>query len=282
MSLFDDKKYPIMPIQKTILLLITAFLLLTASCSRNDDPEPQPPGRILALMYHRIVSGEPADLYERSAKEFESDLKYLKENNVKILSFCELGDISAGGEMPAGNSAIITFDDGNSSWYTIVRPLLLKYNMKATFFLWAYMIDHDSFITWDEVKDMSHYTLANGEKPFVFGSHSYSHSYLFRNKANYATDEEYNSFLDYEMRVSKELIEKYVPEDVDIFSLPYGDGAGQAEIIAAAQRNGYKFIRTSVWAAIENIPADLFQIPSLPILDSTPQSQIGEFLGIEE
>jgi len=116
----------------------------------------------------------------------------------------------------------------------------------------------------------------------VFGSHSYSHSYLFRNKANYATDAEYNSFLDYEMRVSKELIEKNVPEDVDIFSLPYGDGAGQAEIITAAQRNGYKFIRTSVWAAIENIPADLFQIPSLPILDSTPQSEIGEYLGIEE
>ena len=282
MSLFNDKKYQIMPLQKTILLLTTAFLLLTASCSKNDDPEPQPPGRILVLMYHRIVSGEPVDLYERSAKEFESDLKYLKDNNVKILSFSELDNISAGGEMPAGNSAIITFDDGNSSWYTIVRPLLLKYNMKATFFLWAYMIDHDSFITWDEVKDMSHYTLVNGERPFVFGSHSYSHSYLFRNKANYATDAEYNSFLDYEMRVSKELIEKYIPEDVDIFSLPYGDGAGKAEIIAAAQRNGYKFIRTSVWAAIENIPTDLFQIPSLPILDSTPQSEIGEFLGIEE
>lgn len=265
-----------------VLLLTAFFLLLATACSKDDDPEPQNPGKIVVLMYHRIVSSEPADLYERSAKDFESDLKYLKDNNVKILSFKELDEISKGGEMPLGNFAIITFDDGSSTWYTIVKPLLLKYKMKATFFLWAYIIGHDSFLTWEEVKDMSHYTLLNGEHPFVFGSHSYSHSYLFRNRANYATDAEYNSFLDYEMRVSKELIEQYVPGEVDIFSLPYGDGAGNTEIIAAAKRNGYHFIRTSVWAAIENLPADLFQIPSLPILDSTPQSLIGEYLGIEK
>jgi peptidoglycan/xylan/chitin deacetylase (PgdA/CDA1 family) len=274
------KKELAIPVQRILLLLAAVFLFLTFSCSKDDDPEPQEDGKILVLMYHRIVSGEPSDLYERSAKEFESDLKFLKENNVKILSFNELNNISAAGEMPAGNYAIITFDDGSSSWYTIVRPLLIKYNMKATFFLWAYMIGHDSFITWEEVKDMSHYTLAGGERPFMFGSHSYSHSYLLRNRADYATDTEYNSFLDYEMGVSKELIEQYVPGEIDIFSLPYGDGAGNAEIIAAAKRNGYKFIRTSVWAAIENVPADLFQIPALPILDSTPQSLIGEYIGL--
>lgn len=274
------KKDLIIPVHRFLLLLASVFLFLAFSCSKDDDPGLQDPGKIVVLMYHRIVSGEPADLYERSAKEFESDLKYLRENNINILSFSELNDISAGVKMPSGNSAIITFDDGSSSWYTIVKPLLIKYNMKATFFLWAYMIGHDSFITWEEIQDMSHYTLAGGERPFIFGSHSYSHSYLLRNRANYATDSEYNSFLDYEMRVSKELIEQYVPGEVDIFSLPYGDGAGNAEIIAAAKRNGYKFIRTSVWAAVDNVPADLFQIPALPILDSTPQSLIGEYLGL--
>lgn len=276
------KKNLTLPVHRFyILLLAAAFLFLGFGCSKEDDPEPQEPGKIIVLMYHRIVSGEPADLYERSAKEFESDLRYLRDHKIKILSFSELGDISAGGKMPSGNSAIITFDDGSSSWYTIAKPLLLKYKMKATFFLWVYMIGHDSFMTWEEVKDMSHYTLAGGERPFVFGSHSYSHSYLLRSRANYASDAGYNSFLDYEMGVSKELIKQYVPGEVDIFSLPYGDGAGNAEIIEAAKRNGYKFIRTSVWAAIENVPTDLFTIPSLPMLDSTPQSLIGEYLGIE-
>jgi peptidoglycan/xylan/chitin deacetylase (PgdA/CDA1 family) len=265
------------------MLLMAAGLLFPGfGCSKEDDPEPQEPGKIIVLMYHKIVRGEPADLYERSAKEFESDLRYLRDHNIKTLSFNELGEISAGGKMPAGNFAIITFDDGSSSWYTIVKPLLLKYKVKATFFLWAYMIGHDSFITWEEVKDMSHYTLAGGERPFIFGSHSYSHSYLLRNRENFASDAEYNSFLDYEMGVSKELIKQYVPGEVDVFSLPYGDGAGNEEIIAAAKRNHYKFIRTSIWAAIENVPTDLFKIPALPILDSTPQSLIGEYLDLEK
>jgi peptidoglycan/xylan/chitin deacetylase (PgdA/CDA1 family) len=267
-------------LRRIFTVVFTFFLILMTACSKENGPEPQEPGRILVLMYHRIVSGDPADLYERSVEEFEKDLVYLKENNVKILSFNDLEAISAAGEMPSGNSAIITFDDGSSSWYTLVKPLLVRFKMKATFFLWAHVIGQDSFITWEEVSDMSHYRLISGEYPFVFGSHSYSHSYLARNKQGFPTVEEYNSFLDYEMRVSKELIEQYVPGDVEIFSLPYGDGAGDPDIIAAAQRNGYKFIRTSVWSSIESSPIELFKIPSLPVLDSTPQSLIGEYLGI--
>ena len=91
-------------------------------------------------MYHRVVNGEATNLYERSIDKLEADLKYLNENKIKVLAFSDLETISASGSMPEGNSAIITFDDGDSSWYTLVRPLLLSYNMKATFFLWVYMM----------------------------------------------------------------------------------------------------------------------------------------------
>ncbi len=255
-------------------------LLILAGCSEKQDPEPTGEGKIIVLMYHRITGGEATNLYERSAENFENDLKYLKDNNIHVISFDDLEKIAAGGKLPAPYCAIITFDDGDSSWYSIVRPLLLKYKMKATFFLWAYIIGEDSFLTWEEVQDMAHYSLPGGERPFVFGSHSYSHTYLLQRKSGYTTAEEYNSFLDYEMRVSKELIEEYVPGLVDIFSLPYGDGAGNTDIIQAAQRNGYKFIRTSVWGTMETSDIDLYVIPSLPVLDSTESELIGEYLGI--
>jgi len=263
-------------------IIFWLFLVLPAlsGCSDKPDPEPTGEGKIIVLMYHRITEGEATNLYERSAANLENDLKYLKENNIQVISFDDLEKIAAGGKMPAGNCAIITFDDGDSSWYTIVRPLLLKYRMKATFFLWAYIIGKDSFLTWEEVQDMAHYSLPGGERPFTFGSHSYSHTYLLQRKSGFATGEEYNSFLDYEMRVSKELIEENVPGIVDVFSLPYGDGAGNTEIIQAAQRNGYRFIRTSVWGAIEPSEIDLYVIPSLPVLDSTEAELIGEYLGI--
>jgi peptidoglycan/xylan/chitin deacetylase (PgdA/CDA1 family) len=266
--------------RKLIILYIIIFTILLTGCSGKDEPEPAGNGKIIVLMYHRIVKGEASGLYERSIDNLEADLKYLNNNNIKILSFSDLETISTAGSMPEDNSAIITFDDGDSSWYTLVKPLLLKYNVKATFFLWTYMIGHDSFLTWDEVDDMSHYTLNGGEHPFTFGSHTYSHQYLLQSKDGFASDNEYNAFLDYELGQSKEIIEKHTPGSVSILSLPYGDGAGDPEIITAAQRNGYKFIRTSIWAAIENSGQNLFMIPSLPILDTTEPELIGHYLGL--
>jgi peptidoglycan/xylan/chitin deacetylase (PgdA/CDA1 family) len=258
---------------------LLCFLCITG-CSPENNPEPEAPGKIIVLMYHRIVKGETTNLYERSIENLEADLKYLNENNIKALSFSDLENISITGSMPEGNSAIITFDDGDSSWYTLVRPLLLSYEMKATFFLWTYMMGTDSFITWAEVEDMSHYTLIDGERPFIFGSHSYSHQYLLKKKDNFGSSAEYNAFLDYELGKSKEIIEEHTPGSVTILSLPYGDGAGDTEIISAAQRNGYKFIRTSIWEAIENSSQNLFVIPSLPILNSTKSELIGTYLGL--
>lgn len=266
--------------RKLIVLYTTIFIILLSGCSGKDEPEPVGNGKIIVLMYHRIVKGEASNLYERSIDNLEADLKYLKNNNIKILSFSDLESIIAAGSMPEDNSAIITFDDGDSSWYTLVRPLLLKYKVKATFFLWTYMIDHDSFLKWNEVEDMSHYTITGGEHPFTFGSHTYSHQYLLKSKNEFANTTEYNAFLDYELGQSKEIIEKHTPVSVSVLSLPYGDGAGDPEIIAAAQRNGYKFIRTSTWAVIENREQNLFMIPSLPILDTTQSELIGYYLGL--
>jgi len=256
------------------------LILLFAGCSRQDDAEPAGEGKIIVLMYHRIVKGEATNLYERSIENLEADLKYLKINNIKLLNFNDLESIVKAGTMPEENCAIITFDDGDSSWFTLVKPLLLKYHAKATFFLWTYMIGHDSFMTWNEVEDMGNYTLDGGERPFIFGSHTYSHTYLFQSKDGFADDTEYNAFLDYEMGISKQIIETHTPGSVSVLSLPYGDGAGDQEIIAAAQRNGYKFIRTSIWGAIEDSGMDLFEIPSLPILDSTEPELIGTYLGL--
>jgi len=65
---------------------------------------------------------------------------------------------------------------------------------------------------------------------------------------------------------------------VEVFALPYGDGAGDADIITAAQRNGYKFIRTSIYGTFDDPDADLFELPSLPILSGTQSDEIGYLL----
>ena len=262
-----------------ITFIVFTIILFTA-CSRQEDPVPPKEGKILVLMYHRIVKGEATDLYERSVLNFEADLKYLRANEINVLNFSNLEAATTSGKMPYGNSVIITFDDGDHSWYPLVKPLLLQYKMKATFFLWTHMIGQNSFLTWNEVEEMSRYTLDNGEKPFIFGSHTFSHAHLLQDKSDFGNMDEYNSFLDYELRESKELIESHVPGEVTGLSLPFGDGAGDPDIISGAKRNGYKYIRTSKWEVISNPAINLYAVPSLPILDTTRSELIGYYLNL--
>jgi peptidoglycan/xylan/chitin deacetylase (PgdA/CDA1 family) len=259
-------------------LTLVIILILFAGCSRPEEPVLSEEGKIIVLMYHRIVEGQATNLYERSVKDFESDLKYLVDNDIKVISFSNIEDIVAAGKMPEGNSAVITFDDGDHSWYTLARPLLLQYKMKATFFLWTYMIGHDSFLSWNEIGLMSQYMYSGGERPFIFGSHTFSHQYLLQRKSGFNTATEYNSFLDYELGESKRIIESHTMSEVSALSLPFGDGAGDADLISAIKRNGYKYIRTSFWGTIENPQINLFSIPSLPMLDATDPDEIGYYL----
>lgn len=264
--------------RKLICILFAVFLIFSGCSEKENPPYPDNPN-IVVLMYHRITDGEASNLYERSKSRFESDLKYLIKNNISVIGFDDLENISQSGKMPPQHSAIITFDDGDRSWYDIVIPILKRYGMKATFFLWVEKIGTNSFLNWQEVQYMSNITYQGGVKPFVFGSHSYSHPFLKSARSSFSTPEEYYAFLEWEFSKSKEFIEEYVPGNVTIFALPYGDGAGDPDIINAAQRNGYKFIRTSRNDAIGSLTGlSLFDIPSLPVLNNTEPEEIGYYL----
>jgi hypothetical protein len=255
-------------------------ILLIFGCSRDEEPLPRD-SRIIVLLYHRIVEGEATNLYERSVTDFESDLRYLLYNNIEVISFEDLNSVKSSGKMPERNAAIITFDDGDRSWFTLVRPIIMKYKMEATFFLWTSMMGKDSFLSWNDVTNMSYYMLPGGVRPFRFGSHSFSHQFLLERKSSFENDVEYNLFLDYELRESKKIIETYIPLPVMTLALPFGDGPGDPEIILAAQRNGYNFIRTSYRNSIDSSKnLDLFSIPALPVLNNTSQEEIGYYLGI--
>ncbi|MDQ1297424.1 MAG: hypothetical protein QG611_1406 [Bacteroidota bacterium] len=264
--------------KKNIFYLIVVFIAIFSGCSVKDDIKPADEGKIIILLYHRISNGEASNIYERSVIDFEADLMYLIYNNINIISFNDLNTIKESGKMPAGHSAIISFDDGDCTWFTSAIPLLKKYRMKATFFLWTEMIGRNSFIKQAEIEYMSNYMLPDGVRPFSFGSHTYSHQYLFQRKAGFSSIDEYNLFLDYELGKSKSLIETYIYEDVTGLALPFGDGAGDPEIIAAAKRNGYRFIRTSINGIIGSADIDLLNLPSLPMLDKTDQEEIGYYL----
>jgi peptidoglycan/xylan/chitin deacetylase (PgdA/CDA1 family) len=239
-----------------IIYCLSLIFLISVSCSKTEViPEE---GRVLILMYHDICIGEPGNEYIRSVSNFESDLKCLADNNIKVIGFDDIVD-----RIPEGNNAIISFDDGYSSWSTLVRPLLLKYNMRATFFLWVSAVGTENYITWNEVEYMSRYKYPDGQ-PFTFESHTLNHPFLSTHDS---------AFIEFELRESKKAIESHTLQPVTVLALPYGDGYGNTTIINVAKNNNYEFIRTSKYG-INDKNKDDYRLQSLPMLDSTKQSEI--------
>lgn len=244
--------------------------------SRNYSFSFRKTNRIVILMYHDLVDGEPANIYERRVSDFENDLAYLQDN-FQILSMDDLTLIKSGEKELNSDGVIITFDDGYSSMYSRAFPLLSALNMPATFFLVAEWVETTGYLTWPEIWLMSEYADGGGKKLFSMGSHTSSHPFLEQSRQSFQTHQDYLDFLDIELGDSKNWIVD-VTGQTDIFlSLPFGDGAYNSDIIQAAVSKGYAGIRTSVWNSFSIGEMNIYALPSIPILSGTSIELTGEY-----
>jgi peptidoglycan/xylan/chitin deacetylase (PgdA/CDA1 family) len=86
------------------------------------------------VMYH-LVTERPRLLgkYGITPAELEADLQFLYENDYNTVVMQDLIDFVTRGKRLPKNPVMLTFDDGNSSDYHYVLPLLEKYEMTAVF-----------------------------------------------------------------------------------------------------------------------------------------------------
>ena len=119
--------------------------------SRLIDRVPLALGRALihrkeiCAVYH-MVSDERVpfvhNLYPfKTPAMFERDLVYLQEH-FQLLSYDQFVACQKGDPGTAGQSLMVTFDDGYAECFSIVRPLLLKHGIPCTFFLVRDWIDN--------------------------------------------------------------------------------------------------------------------------------------------
>ncbi len=81
------------------------------------------------IMYHSL-SDKASNDWILSPSQFESDLKYLSENNYNTVFVSDLIDYVYNGKPLPQNPILLTFDDGYFNNYTYAMPLLEKYNAK--------------------------------------------------------------------------------------------------------------------------------------------------------
>ena len=159
------------------------------------------------VMYHEI--GNPDGPWEKlyvSKENFSDQIKYLFENGFNTITISDLQANREGKKNLPENPIILTFDDGYSSCYNYIFPLLKENNMTAVFYIYPGKFNKYNSLTEEQIKELADYGIE-------IGSHSMSHL----NMTDFSTKQ-----LIYEIRRSKEILEQITGKKISSFCYPAG------------------------------------------------------------
>jgi peptidoglycan/xylan/chitin deacetylase (PgdA/CDA1 family) len=200
------------------------------------------------LMYHSVSNDNY--LFNISLKEFENQIKYLKEKNFKFLKMEDLSNIK---NLP-NKRVLITFDDGYENVFINAVPILEKYNVPAIFFIPVGLIDNKigelKVMSWEQIKALSENPL------FEIGSHAYDHVRL--------TSLDENN-LDKQIEKSKAILEEQIDINIRAISFPFG--RYNQNIIKRIKDEGYDY---AFGVEVRNLSKkeDFFSIPRIAVDNS--------------
>lgn len=161
------KRSALIVIVLTIIFICTFKVCLQGSvnASVNVRSSAQKGVSLPIIMYHQLTTHNNVGRYILSIEQLESDLVYIMENGYETVTVKDLIKFVSGeGNLPE-KPIMLTFDDGYETGYTMLYPLLKKYNMCAVVSvigsltdMYSEIDDHNdfySYLTWDEVKFLS-------------------------------------------------------------------------------------------------------------------------------
>ena len=186
---------------------------------------------IPVLMYHEVTDSPEIGKkirridpdYSLNIDVFKNHMGYLFDKGYHTISCDDLIENHVRDE----KQCVLTFDDGLAGNYQFARPILDKYDFKATIFVVVDGISTERFMTWKQLAELA-------ENGFLIQSHTMTHADLSR-----LSDREKL----YELSESKKSIEKNVGREVKYLSLPFG--SGDTKVFQIAGDLGYKAIFTS-------------------------------------
>lgn len=155
-------KFKTIALSMCVIVLAAALQIecgaVPAQSSKSAEPISLP-----IIMYHEVKTYK-AGKDVIAPWEFESDLKYLAENNYTTITMTQLIDYVYNDVSLPSNPIILSFDDGYLNNYVYVLPLLKKYNMKIVFSIigkntddFTRIPDNNldySHVTWEQLNEM--------------------------------------------------------------------------------------------------------------------------------
>jgi hypothetical protein len=144
------------------------------------------------------------------------------------------------------NPLVITFDDGYKNIYELALPILKKYQVTASIFIITGYLEHKSFMTQEQIKELALYGME-------IGAHSVTHPNLRRLKPRE---------LKSELQSAKTKLEDITKSEVISLAYPYG--LYNRQVIEVAQQVGFKIAVTGVHDFFVN-PWKLFECPRIAV-----------------
>jgi peptidoglycan/xylan/chitin deacetylase (PgdA/CDA1 family) len=183
------------------------------------------------LLYHRFGSAV-TDSMTVTTSVFESQLTYLRDNGYTVIPLRQLVHYVERKVPPSSAKLVaITVDDGHRSVYTDMLPLIKKYKIPVTLFIYPSAISNAPYaMTWDQLREMKKTGLVD------FQSHTYWHP-NFKEEKKILKPSEYDMFVDMQLKKSKHRIEDELGTQADFLAWPFG--WYDSELIQRAIMMGY-------------------------------------------
>ncbi len=214
---------------RTLRLLAVIALLSVVFCCPAAWAQEQV--TVPVLCYHRF-GPKVADSMTVTTKVFEAQLQWLKDHQYTVIPLRTLVNYLRGqGPPPPPHSVVITVDDGHKTVYSEMLPLVRKYNIPVTLFLYPSCISNASYaMTWQQLKDLQ----ATGL--FDMQGHTYWHPNFKKDKKK-LKPADYEKFVNTQLSKSKAVLEKKLGTTVDLLAWPFG--IYDEELEKAAAQAGY-------------------------------------------
>lgn len=198
------------------LLILAAMPIcripLNATAAERPDTAS---GAVPILLYHRF-GPTPADGMTVTDSVFLSHLEYLKTHGYTVIPLRTLVEDTLRKKAPPARSAVIVVDDGHKSVFTHMLPLVKKYRVPVTLFIYPSAISSASYaMTWEQLHELQKTGL------FDIQSHTFWHP-NFKKEKKRLSAAAYEQFVKMQLVKSKQKLEKEFKTRVDMLAWPFG------------------------------------------------------------
>jgi peptidoglycan/xylan/chitin deacetylase (PgdA/CDA1 family) len=212
-------------------LLLLAFLLTQSVVFARGTESHSSETVVPILVYHRL-GPVVADSMTVQTSVFASHLEYLQTNGYTVIPLQRLiAYITGEAPPPPSRSVVITADDGHQSVFTDLFPLISRYHIPVTLFIYPSAISNAKYaMTWQQLREMK-------DSGFVdIQSHTYWHPNFKKEKKRLSGDA-YEELVHMQLTKSKEVLEERLGGHVDM--LAWAFGIYDDELINTARQLGY-------------------------------------------